>query len=94
MKSTAAPRILSPLLPQFFAKLVAKYDILTRLDEFAIDRLLQITYRAKSLLSKVKGQSLEELTECRIVPWLNKIGGTFPLGASWTGKKLNLLRVI
>ncbi|OAQ59072.1 hypothetical protein VFPPC_15014 [Pochonia chlamydosporia 170] len=89
MRSKLVPRAMNPLMRNFWSTLQAKYPaIMGKLDEFAIERLGNIVLGSKYPVGEIKGKLLEELIESRIVPWLNRVGGTFALGVAWAGQKL------
>ncbi|WP_440604603.1 pre-toxin TG domain-containing protein [Bacillus sp. GB_SG_008] len=68
----------------FLKKMSVKYPILSNLDGYAMQRILE----KGPVVDHLKGRLLEELIESRVVPWLQKRTGPASLGVTAQGKKL------
>ncbi|PZV19512.1 MAG: hypothetical protein DCF20_00405 [Pseudanabaena sp.] len=70
-----------------FRQLSSQHKILSSLDEFAMQRILEKGPNVNHL----KGQLLEELLESSVVPWLRDRAGAFALGVQTGGKQLEFI---
>jgi hypothetical protein len=87
VRGGAATSAVDQAIRDLLAQLSSRYPVLASLDEIALRRVLGKGPNVDHL----KGQLLEELIESRIVPWLRDRAGSYALGVSSGGRRLEFI---